>query len=190
MTKGKLRISDRSKDNRELFALLKQRIAGTSVGASTARGMGPAGTIQAARSFLAGVDLRQFSVRSEEDYRRVLNSTTRRLANSLPGNKAMWGPSRKFINIFLRNVLYNRYLCDKYGFGKLGPWLEVPLDSHVAKGLRNEEEGHRLPAWKSVVGLDATLSRKYQKVAGEVAERRRTLRVHLDIVYWRNHQEP
>lgn len=46
--------------NKNYLQLLQKRVGGTSVGASTARGMGPAGTIQAARKYLQGVNISRF----------------------------------------------------------------------------------------------------------------------------------
>jgi hypothetical protein len=97
--------------NKELLNLLHRRIAGTSVGASTARGMGPKGTIAAARAYLAGLHVSRFSVSSANEFRVVLNRATRVFVKKLPKGAQHWGPARKFLNIFLRGVLYNKYLC-------------------------------------------------------------------------------
>ncbi len=142
----------------EILDLLHRRIAGTSVGASTARGMGPKGTIPAARAYLAGLQLSRFSVESEKEFRAVLNRTTRTYVKRLPKGAQYWGPARKFMNIFLRGVVYNKYLCAAYQLSQIEPWLEVPLDSHVAKGLRQEDGGKVLPRWKTVIGLDVECS--------------------------------
>lgn len=96
-----------------------------------------------------------------------------------------WGAARKFLNIFLRNVVYNRYLCDEFGLEQIVPWLEIPLDSHVASGLRAERGGTRLPRWKTVIGLKPEVSRLYQDFAADVAARKGCERVHLDLLYWR-----
>ncbi|HEY9707785.1 MAG TPA: hypothetical protein V6D48_06230, partial [Oculatellaceae cyanobacterium] len=121
--------------NDEYIALLQRRIASTSVGPSTARGMGPRGTIKAARQFLADLDLRRLRKRSQSSFAAVLDSMTDELIAALPRKSQHWGSARKFLNIFLRGVIYNRYLCDHYSLYRLEPWLEIPLDSHVAKGL-------------------------------------------------------
>lgn len=51
--------------NKAYLELLQKRIGSTSVGASTARGMGPPGTIQAARRFLQGLDLNKHGQQSK-----------------------------------------------------------------------------------------------------------------------------
>ena len=171
--------------NEEILNLLHRRVASTSVGPSTARRMGPKGTVQAARDYLAELNLDRFSVRSEIEFREVLNRTTRAYVKKLPSGAQHWGPARKFINIFLRDVLYNKYLCTAYKLSAIEPWLEVPLDSHVAKGLRGENGGTSLPRWRTVIGLNARTNTRHQQFASSVAAGMGIHRIHLDILYWR-----
>jgi len=89
-----------------------------------------------------------------------------------------------FLNIFLRNCAYNRFVCEEFGLDKLEPWMEVPLDSHVATGLKSEQEGAHLRRWKSVIGLTRIDSDALQAVALKVAMRKGINRVHLDVHYW------
>src|SRR5688572_26252253 len=117
--------------NNEYIALLQRRIANTSVGPSTARGMGPQGTIKAARKFLADLDLRRLRKRSQSSFTVELDTLTVELMKALPKKAQHWGSARKFLNIFLRGVVYNRYLCDRYDLYALEPWLEIPLDRQV-----------------------------------------------------------
>lgn len=171
--------------NKELVEVLRRRIASTSVGVSTARRMGPKGTIKTAREYLAGLDLADFTKKTEREFRGALNNATRRFIKHLPRGARHWGAARKFLNIFLRSAVYNRFLCECYNLYRIERWLEVPLDSHVAKGLRGEEGGKILPRWKTVIGLDQSTNRKYQEFAAEVARRHDTNRVHLDVLYYR-----
>lgn len=170
--------------NRELLQRLQKRIAKSSVGPSTARGMGPKGTIAAAHAFLEKYDLKNIQAKSEKAFERKLEQATLNLMESLPKSGQHWGSSRKFFNIFLRNCLYNTYLSNFYGLNQLEPWLEVPLDSHVAKGLLLAKPTD-LPRWKTVIGLNPELSSQFQKAALDVAHEMRTSRVHLDLLYWR-----
>ena len=103
--------------------------------------MGPKGTIEVARQYLASLDLQRFSVKTEREFRVVLNRTTRAYLTKLPAEGRHWGAARKFLNIFLRGVVYDRFLCEEYDLYRIEPWLEVPLDSHVAKGLKAESGG-------------------------------------------------
>jgi hypothetical protein len=170
----------------DFIKLHHRRIAQLAVGPSTARGMGPKGTIQKARDFLQSLDLHRFQVKSEKSFQQVLEKATFELRSALPRTAKHWGSSRKFLNIFLRDLVYNRYLCDAYHFKHLEPWLELPLDSHVAQGLINEPEGNQLPRWKTVIGLTREQSQKYQIFAGQVANQLGTYRIHLDLKYYRD----
>lgn len=147
--------------------------------------MGPAGTIGAAKIFFHKFDLRFIKARGESSFLKKLEDSTQELMSTLPREGQRWGSSRKFLNIFLRNCLYNKYLCEHYDFQTLENWLEVPLDSHVGKGLKLEVDGKALPRWKTVIGLTPELSGKYQGVANAIAHKRKIARVHLDILYWR-----
>ncbi len=171
--------------NKEFIALLQKRIGSTSIGPSTARGMGPTGTIQVARLFLQEFDLQAIKARSESSFRINLELATKALKDCLPQKAQHWGSSRKFLNIFLRNCLYNRFICDHYGLEKLEPWLEVPLDSHVAKGLMLERGSEVLPRWGTVIGLKPEDSNSFQEFAHIVADRKNISRIHLDLLYFR-----
>ena len=171
--------------NKKFIALMKKRAGNGSVGPSTAWGMGPPGTIKAAKKFLHNFNLKSVNARNEASFLKKLDKATEKLRRSLPCGGRYWGSSRKFLNIFLRNCLYNRYLCDYYRLGHLEAWLEVPLDSHVAKGLKFPNEGRDLPRWKTVIGLTPEVSSKFQEVATRVAKRRKVARIHLDNLYWR-----
>jgi len=179
-------VSLRETVDQELINLMRQRVATTSVGASTARGMGPKGTVAAARTYLTSLDLRRFAVESEAEFKAVLNRATRVYVRKMPRGAQYWGACRKFLNIFLRGVVYQKYLVEHYDLHHIEPWLEVPLDSHVAKRLRRELGGRKAaPPWRTVIGLEARTNAKYQKFASEVADQRGIDRVHLDVIYWR-----
>jgi hypothetical protein len=171
--------------NKELIYKLRRREASTAVGPSTARRMGPKGTISAAQEYLASLNLARFRVNSDKESRAALDQATECFLDQLPAGGKHWGAARKFLNIFLRNVIYNRFLCEHYGLIILEPWLELPLDSQVAKGLREEANGRSLPRWKTVIGLDRETNKKFQEFATSVAAKESIHRVHLDIKYWR-----
>jgi hypothetical protein len=171
--------------DKNLINALRRRMASTSVGPSAARNMGPKGTISAARDYLASLDLRKFIKKSEKDFAKYLNETTIDFAKHLPPRARHWGSARKFLNIFLRQVIYNRFLCEHYNLYHIEPWLEVPLDSHVAKELRKERGGDVLPRWKTVISVDSETNHKYQEYAAKVAKMNNMHRVHLDVLYWR-----
>ena len=147
--------------------------------------MGASGTLQTARNFLEKIDLRHFKKRNRSLFENTLNEFTVKFKKSLPKGSQNWGSARKFLNIFLRDVFYSRYLCQKYNLYHLEPWLEIPLDSHVAKGLRLEDNAKALPKWRTVIGLSPKENKIYQDFAEKVAVQKGTFRVHLDLRYWR-----
>ncbi len=172
--------------DRKFLRKMQTRIASVAVGPSTARGMGPKGTIATARKQLARVQLKSFEGLSQDRFRKHLDACTHRLVKALPNGARHWGSARKFLNIFLRDALYNCYLTKAYNLRSIESFLEIPLDKHVALSLADEKEGHELPEWKTVIRLKPKVSDTYQAVALNVAKRKRTKRIHLDLDYWRN----
>ena len=172
---------------KELLAHLHRRIAQTAVGPSTARGMGPTGTIQAARSFLTNkIDLSEIARLRVAEFPRFLDRKTEELKCALPQEAQHWGASRKFLNIFLRDVLYARWLCDGRSIDHLEESLEIPIDKHVALHLKGKPEGEFLPRWKTIIGLEKKESDQFQAVALTIAKKRGFARIHLDLEYWRS----
>ena len=169
----------------EFISALRRRLASTTVGPSAVRGMGPKGTVFAARDFLANIDVKKFNNKTEREFILSLNKTTQLFVKKMPDGAKHWGTARKLLNLFLRAVVYNRFLCEKYNLYHIEPWLEVPLDSNVAEGLRSELTGETLPKWKTVIGLDKKTSHIYQTFASEIARAKGENRVHLDLIYWR-----
>ncbi len=157
-------------------------VANGSVGASTARHMGP-GTVLEAQRFLSKLDPASFRTASEEEFRQVLDSATEEFREKLT-NKS-WGAARKFLNIFLRDVLYNRFLCEYYNLAPIEPFLEVPLDGKLGKWLNNrhkEKGGSDLRRWGTIIRLEREVSDKYQELARQVAEDEGCFRVDLDLL--------
>jgi len=149
--------------------------------------MGPGGTIKSAQDWLYKMPLLRLKVNDQAGFQSVLDQSTEELQNALPFDGQHWGSARKFLNIFLRSVVYNKYLCEYYGISHIEPWLEVPLDSHVAKGLGEEAGGENLPKFRTVISLKKEDNKNYQDFALIVAEKEGTQRVHLDLLYWRGH---
>lgn len=147
--------------------------------------MGPKGTIQAARVYLMTVKLSRFLKTSEAAFLRELNLATDELSASLPKAARKWGSARKFLNIFLRGCTYNKFLCSHFNLQSIEPWLEVPLDSHVVKGLKGIAAPRYLPRWKGVIHLTPEISEIYQTFASSVARMDGVNRVDLDIKFWR-----
>lgn len=166
--------------------LLQERTGQLAIGRSTLRKQGAPGVIDTARSYLQKMNLKPLkNIDSEDKYQKFLNRHTNSLANSFPaGAKGNWGAARKAINIFMRDCLYNLYLCTEYSIQVLEPWLEVPLDKDVGKKLN--ENDPNLPKWKSIKYLKGEVSDKFQTSAQKLGEKEGVSRVHLDIKFWRN----
>jgi putative heme iron utilization protein len=90
------------------------------------------------------------------------------------------------LNLYLRDVLYSRYLCKYFGFNHLEKWLEVPLDSFVAKGIQLDFRPQTLVKFPGIKHLTQEVNQAYQEAAAAIASSLGYARVHLDIIYWRD----
>jgi hypothetical protein len=153
--------------------------------------MGPKGTISTVRRFLAALDLGAIPNDGHEAFEGFLDRATEDLRSELVEGFQNWGPPRKFLNIFLRDALYDAHLSIAYELSRLESWLEVPLDSHVARGLTRDAiemnlgDPDDIPTWDAVIRLTPGVSGAYQHLASRIAQRRAVARVHLDLLYWR-----
>jgi hypothetical protein len=164
--------------------LRQLRIARIAIGASTARGQGRSGTVAAARQFLGNLDLSRVPSRSADRFTKWHDLTTEQLRRALPGRSPPWGAARKFLNIFLRDALYEAHLHQTYRLDRVERWLEVPLDGYVGKRLNADREGAALPRWRTIKGLTPTVSAQFQAVAAVAAAREGCARVHLVLLFW------
>lgn len=158
-----------------------------AIGRSTLRSQGAPGMVECARDFLRRLDLRALAKIDAGSFDAFLDRQTLKLARSFPdGGNGNWGAARKSLNIFLRDVLYCRLLCDHFDLAHLEPSLEVPLDSHVYLGLSSDtDDPESLPPWSGVKHLTPETSRELQNIAASVARSLGVPRVHLDVRYWR-----
>ena len=170
--------------SKDFIHAMQARTAVVAIGASTLRGQGAPGMVNAAREFLRGMDLRRFAVRREVTFQKCLDDETKKLMAAFPRKGRSWGAARKAINIFLRDAFYNAYLRDHYALAVAQEWYEIPLDSATARGLRQEDGGSELSRWRGVKHLTPALSVEYQRFAFELARSRRIRRVHLDAYLW------
>jgi hypothetical protein len=97
-----------------------------------------------------------------------------------------WGTARKVINLFLRVVLYNTYLRRYYSFQIIDKFLEVPIDSFVAKKIKENSDNCDLAKWKGIKHLKYNESMQFQKAAMNIAKQKGIARTHLDLEYWRS----
>ena len=170
--------------NADFARLLQLQVAQLSANGSSLRNQGAPGVVAAARRGLADLSLLLLPRASSEEFTRHLDDITQKLLCSFPAGGQHWGAARKVLNLFLRDCLYNFYLRDWYGLAVCEPYLEVPLDSYVARGLHETERGDDLPEWRGVKHVTSEVNALYQEVASEEAERLGIERVHLDLRYW------
>lgn len=166
----------------------QRTLARIAMGISTVRGLGPAGMMmETSRSFLGYFDIRSIKARSEKEFCCILDLMTGELILSLPDGGDDWGSARKFVNIFLRHCAHNVITREAYRLDLIEPWLEVPLDSHVASGLRKYAGDFGLmapPRWKTIRGLTQDVSEEWQATALQVEKCLGTERVRLDYWLW------
>ena len=79
-----------------------------------------------------------------------------------------WGPARKSLNLFLRDVTYNYLLRDAHGLARREAELEVPLAGIVMSKIRGC--GHANLPEISVVSLTSAVSAGYQQAASTLAQ--------------------
>jgi hypothetical protein len=174
-------------DYASFLKMIQTRTANVAIGASTLRNQGASNVVSNTREFLKRIDLRRFRAKTAKGFKNALDRETIKLKMVLPVGARNWGAARKALNIFLRDAFYNYYLREEYRFGKLEPWLELPLDKYVERGLRkhSKEMGIQLPPWPGVKHLKSPTSKCYQDAAERVAQHRQIARVHLDLIYFR-----
>ena len=176
--------------NEEFIKKMVRREAQTAVGASTARNIGAKGAVKAARAYLERLDPNDFIQDNLDAFTKKLDDHTEKLKESLPQEAQSRGFSRKFLNIFLRNILYNYYLRPHFKFEKIERFLEVPLDGHTANGLIfDDNKENNLPKWKTIKNLDLSTHSQFQEVASKIAKMKNIERVHLDLIYWRKKED-
>jgi hypothetical protein len=170
--------------DRELLQQMQVRTAMVAVAPSAVRGTNSAGVMPAARGFLGKMDLSVFGTDDLRQFSRQLNRQTKALTAALPSKERHFGLARKVLNLFLRECVYNAYLRVAYSLGLVEPFLELPLDSFTARGVRVRSLKGSVPTWFGVRKLTAEASKVYQLRAAELAAEEGLARVHLDLYYW------
>jgi hypothetical protein len=159
-------------------------VAVQAIGPSSLRNQGSPGVIGTARKFLSGLDLSNFAPAGERGFLTQLDKETSRLLQEMPRKARHWGAARKAVNLFLRDALCNRYLAEKFNLQKTEAWMEIPLDSAVARGLKELSDSAALPIWPGLKKLSPETSAKFQSFAEYAAKKRGLARVHLDMYLW------
>jgi len=173
------------KKSNHFCADLQRYIAETAIGPSSLRNQGANGVIRAARDYLADLDLTVFRGKNERSFLRTLDTKTEELRQALPWGARNWGAARKALNIFLRDICYNRFLCERLGLSDAQEeWMEIPLDATVANALISTDERGELPSWPGLIRLTPEVSADFQKFAKEAAAKQNITRIHLDMRLW------
>ncbi len=172
------------KKDDQFYRDMQRYIAVTTVGPSALRNQGSKGVIKAAQNYLAVMDLGAFRTKNEPSFLKTLNIQTERLRLALPKGARNWGAARKACNLFLRDICYNRFLCEQHGLSDSEEWMEIPLDGLVALALKRKGKRGALPRWPGLNGLTPEVSAKFQAYARKVANDQGISRVHLDMRLW------
>ena len=168
----------------ELRQAIQDYITYLAANSSSMRNAGARGVVHAAQTYLRQLSLADFAVHTEAQFRTLLDAHTIQLRDTFPdGAQNNWGAARKVLNIFLRDSVYHRLLCEHYRLHQLERWLEIPLDQHVASHLR-KHAAQPLP-WPGICRVTPELNAAYQHVATEVAGEHEP-RIWRDYFWWRN----
>jgi hypothetical protein len=179
---------------RQLLRKIHKRLAEITIGNSALRNQGAPGFVSITRKYLyEKIKPKDFFERlgDEKKYRKYLDRHTTALSRLYPTDTENWGAARKSLNLFFRELVYNKFLAEQYSIpknfskcNKLLSHLEVPLDSHVAEAII-ERSDKSLPKWEAIKALKQFESDLYQEEANAIAAREGVARVHLDLVFWR-----
>jgi hypothetical protein len=155
---------------------LQRHLAWCAVAPTTLRGMLAVGGRRLVCNYLSGIDL---TALRDGVFPPLLDRWSDELSGRLDQR---WGPARKAINLFLRDVTYNVWLRDAHSLPGIEAALELPLDGVIMSAIRRLDSTG-LPK-VSVIGLTRELSEGYQQAAAGIAAAKGIARVHLDVVLW------
>ena len=173
----------------QFYRDMQRYIAVTTIGPSALRNQGSKGVLQAAQRYLAVIRLSKFRVANEMAFLHALDGETEKLRRNLPRGAQNWGAARKALNLFLRDICYNRFLGEKHSLANSEDWMELPLDSLVARALKRKGKRGELPRWPGLNGLTREVSAEFQAFAKRVADSQEISRVHLDMRLWTTERE-
>ena len=170
---------------------IQKRLAQTSIGASALRNQGSAGLVKISRDYLEKINLDIFfqTLKDETLYTKYLNRHTNQLLEKYPSKAKSWGAARKALNLFFREVVYNKFIADYYklpnNFKKFNVAvrsMELPLDKFTGTAI-HKYSNNTAPVWKSIKKLSLDDSNSYQLKADVIANG--IAKIHLDLAYWR-----
>ena len=177
------------KKDDQFYQDMQRYIAVTTIGPSALRNQGSSGVIKAAQNYLAVIDVGRFRTKDERTFLKSLDAATEKLKHALPPGAQNWGAARKACNLFLRDIYYNRFLCQRHGLEDSEEWMEIPLDGLVATALKRKGKRGALSRWPGLNRLTPEISAKFQTFARQVAAEQGISRVHLDMRLWTTQRE-
>ena len=133
------------KDN--FIKTVQLKTATSAIGPSALRNQGP-GILNKAQKYCSEMDLSIYSSLKENEFISRLDKETERMLDLFGLLHRPWGTARKALNLFFRDALYNKYLSKEYNLETIESFLEIPLDSAVAKGLKKRDIDRVLPRWQ------------------------------------------
>ena len=175
-------------NQRDFLTIQQKRIARIATVPSVARNQGAPGVLGSARHYLETLHCGRLAASSAQSYLAALDAVTDELMAVLPQGGRSWGIARKIVNIFIREALYNTYLTNHHQLGSSERFMEVPLDSFSARGIKSHYP-RRLPVWPGMKGLQRPLSDLLQEHAAEIGEAKDVARIHLDALWWSVREE-
>jgi|ERR1035437_6696945 hypothetical protein len=165
--------------------LMQSRIAQASIGPSSLRNQGKSQVIKICRDFCSeSMNLSKYTLKT---FKTQLDKDTRRLLKKLGMKETQWGTARKALNLFLRDVFYNKYLSPAYKMEMLEPLLEIPLDNQIAEKIQEYPQGKDLP-WNRIKHTTEDENKAFQDAALLITKENKLIkhRVHLDLIFWRS----
>ena len=173
--------------NKNHITQLIKRSAKIVINASSMRNQGKPGMILKIRKHLVdSIDISKLGSLEEKTFNKFIEAHTDNLVKFCKDKEIEWGTARKAINLFLMDIVYNKYLNEFYSLEKIHNLLEIPLDNKVSKRLKKvaKEKDSVLPVWGGICNIDKNEYIEFQKFALEIAKDKKMNRVDLDIYFW------
>ena len=143
------------------------------------------GVLKVVQNQLKTVQLRGVPFDTAVSYRRWLDRQTQKMLQAMTVKVEPWGAARKALNLFMRSCICDHYLRSEYRLERIERLAEIPLDSIVARALKEKPGGDQLPAWPGLKWLTKDQNDRFQAFAAEYAKQRRLpATVYLDNYLW------
>jgi hypothetical protein len=170
---------------KNILSRIHIRLALVNIGGNTLRSY-PEGTKEKIRIFLCE-EIKPSEVKkalqNEQDYLCYIKFKTDLLTIVVQN----WGISRKAINMFLRDMIYNKEYSD-YLFSKneenrklAVTFMHPPIDSMVVKEL--QKINNKLPGWTNYNALQTS----YEKYIEHLKNQSPLDLLNSDLIYWNKH---